>query len=201
MVHWEEACVRTSLYLRNLSPLPSTKKNFIFSNSPVVPAGVISRKCLTKSSRFSDLALRARSRIILFVSGSGMAKDAAFNCRASWNWITISLTSLPELSGMDWMEVLILSGSARSFRFFPWKWFITNWYNEIKWKKRELSRRNVFCWNSNILSWLKVCSRRNNSINKIAPKLIREGTLLALSLGTTLLLWYNDMKESYLYLL
>ena len=73
--------------------------------------------------------------------------------------------------------------------------------NEIKWNKRKLSRRNVFCWHPNILSWLKVCSRRNNGINKIAPKIIREGILLALSLGTTLLLWYNDMKDSYLYLL
>ena len=47
---------------------------------------------------------------------------------------------------------------------------------------------------------VNVCSRRNNGINEIAPKLIPEGILLTLSLGTTLLLWYNDMKDSDLYL-
>ena len=196
----EDACVSTSLYLTNLFPLPRAKKNLIFLNSPVVPAGVISRKCLTKSSRFSDLALKTRQRIILFVLGSGLVKDAGTNFRASWNWITISLTSLSELSGMDWMEVLIFSGSARPFSVFPWKWFRTNWNNEIKCNKRELSRRNVFYWRPNILSWLKVCSRRKNSM-QIAPKIIRERILLAPSLSTTMLLWYNDMKNSDLYLL
>ena len=144
MLHWEDACVSTFLYLRNLFPLNAKK---IILNSPEVPAGVISRKCLTKSSRFSDLALKARPRIILFVSGSGLTKDAGSNCRASRNWITISLTSLSELSGMDWMEVLILSGSARSFRFVPWKWLerIEITKSKIKCNMAELSRQNAIC--------------------------------------------------------
>ena len=164
MLHWEDACVSTFLYLRNLFPLPRTKNKIIFLDSPVVPAGVISRKCLTKSSRFSDLALKARPRIILFVSGSGVTKDDGSNCRASRNWITISLTSLSELSGMDWMEVLIFSGSARSFRFVPWKWLerIEIKKSKIKCNKAELSRQNVICQGPKIMSWLKVWSRREN---------------------------------------
>ena len=146
MLHWEDACVSTSLYLKPIPP-PACEKEIIFLNSPVVPAGVISRKCLTKSSRFSDLALKARPRITLFVSGPGLIKDAGSNCRASRNWITISLTSLSELSGMDWMKVLILSDSTRSFRFVPWKWLerIEITKNKIKCSRTELSRRNVIC--------------------------------------------------------
>ena len=89
-------------------PFPG-KNNLSFLNSPVVPAGVIFRKCLTKSSLFSDFALNARPRIILFVSGSGLVKDAGSKCRVSWNWITISLTSLVEQNEMDWMELLAFS--------------------------------------------------------------------------------------------
>ena len=153
MVHWEDACVRTSLYLRNLSPLPRAKKNFIFLNSPVVPAGVISRKCLTKSSRFSDLALKARPRIILFVSGSGLFKDAGSNCRASWNWITISSTSLVERNEMDWMELLTFSGSASSFRVVPWKWYRNNWKNkELHWDDK-LTMKESYLLTLNIMNW------------------------------------------------
>ena len=128
MQYRQEANMSTCLYRRTSSPFARKK------NSPVVPAGVIFRKCLTKSSLFSDFALKARPRIILFVSGSGLVKDAGSNCRVSWNWITISLTSLVERNEMDWMELLTFSGSASSFRVVPWKWYRNHWKNiELHW--------------------------------------------------------------------
>ena len=120
---------------QSLTPLRQEKNALSFSNSPVVPAGVIFRKCLTKSSLFSDFALKARLRSILFVSGSGLVKDAGSNCRVSWNWLTISSTSLVERNEMDWMELLTFSGSASSFRIVPWKWYRNNW------KKKRASLR------------------------------------------------------------
>ena len=138
MLHGEEACESTSSNLTHLYPLPFEKKISSSLHSPAVPAGVILRKCLTKSSLFSDFALRTRPRIIFFVSGSGLVRDAGSNCRASWNWIIISLTSRAEWSGMDWMEFLTLSGSASSFRFAPWKWYRIYWNSkEPHWSARR----------------------------------------------------------------
>ena len=122
------------LISQDLIPLRQEKNALSFLNSPVVPAGVIFRKCLTKSSLFSDFALKARQRSILFVSGSGLVKDAGSNCRVSLNWLTISSTSLVERNEMDWMELLTFSGSASSFRVVPWKWHRNHWKNkELHW--------------------------------------------------------------------
>ena len=122
---------------QDLIPLRREKIPFFFLNSPVVPAGVIFRKCLTKSSLFSDFALKARPRIILFVSGSGLVKDAGSNCRFSWNWLTISLTSLVERNEMDWMELLAFSGSGSSFCVVPWRWYRNHWKKQratLRWQ-------------------------------------------------------------------
>ena len=137
---------------QSLTPLRQEKNALSFSNSPVVPAGVIFRKCLTKSSLFSDFALKARLRSILFVSGSGLVKDAGSKCRVSWNWLTISSTSLVEHNEMDWMELLTFSGSASSFRVVPWKWYRNNWKKKKSFiEMTNLRWRKVICWRST--SW------------------------------------------------
>ena len=141
------------VYIAGPHPPSPGKNTLSFLNSPVVPAGVIFRKCFTKSSLFSDFAFKARSRISLFVSGSGLVKDAGSKCRVSWNWITISLTSLVERNEMDWMELLTFSGSASSFRVVPWKWYRNNWKNkELHWDDK-LTMKESYLLTLNIMNW------------------------------------------------
>ena len=52
-----------------------TDNQMLQANSPVVPAGVISLRCLTTSIRFESLAVSAKQRIILVVSGVGFSKS------------------------------------------------------------------------------------------------------------------------------
>ena len=63
------------------------------SNSPVVPAGVISLRCLTTSIRFESLALSAKQRIILVVSGVGFSKSVWSKWKFSFSCNTISFGS------------------------------------------------------------------------------------------------------------
>ena len=53
----------------------STDNQIMLANSPVVPAGVNSLRCLTTSILPKTLALAARQRIIFFVSGVGFLKS------------------------------------------------------------------------------------------------------------------------------
>ena len=76
-------------------------------NSPVVPASVISLRCLTTSIRFDSLAVAARQRIILAVSGVGCFKSVSFKCRSSFSWRTISSGSY------DTSDSTMLPGRAR----------------------------------------------------------------------------------------
>ena len=60
-----------------------TDNQMLQANSPVVPAGVISLRCLTTSIRFESLAVSAKQRIILVVSGVGFSKSVWSKCRFS----------------------------------------------------------------------------------------------------------------------
>ena len=71
----------------------ATDNQILQVNSPVVPAGVISLRCLTTSTRFDSLAVAARQRIILVASGVGCFKSVLFKCRFSFSCRTISFGS------------------------------------------------------------------------------------------------------------
>ena len=77
----------------NLWMNESTDNQMLQANSPVVPAGVISLRCLTTSIRFESLAVSAKQRIIRVVSGVGFSKSVSSNCRFSLSWSTISFGS------------------------------------------------------------------------------------------------------------
>ena len=53
----------------------STDNQITLANSPVVPAGVNSLRCLKTSILPESLAVAARQRIIFFVSGVGFFKS------------------------------------------------------------------------------------------------------------------------------
>ena len=62
-----------------------TDNQILLANSPVVPAGVISLRCLTTSILFESLAVAARQRIILVVSEVGCFKSVLSKCRFSFS--------------------------------------------------------------------------------------------------------------------
>ena len=70
-----------------------TDNQILQANPPVVPAGMISLRCLTTSIRFESLAVAARQRIILVVSALGFSKSAWSKCRFSFSLRTISFGS------------------------------------------------------------------------------------------------------------
>ena len=59
-------------------------------NSPVVPSGVISLRCLITSILFESLAVAAKQRIIFRVSGVGCFKSVCFKCRFCFRRSTTS---------------------------------------------------------------------------------------------------------------
>ena len=67
-----------------------TDNQIRLANSPVVPAGVISLRCLTTSILFEYFAVSARQRIMFFVPGEGCFKSVWSNCRFCFSWSTIS---------------------------------------------------------------------------------------------------------------
>ena len=70
-----------------------THNQILQANPPVVPAGMISLRCLTTSIRFESLAVAARQRIVLVVSALGFSKSAWSKCRFSFSLRTISFGS------------------------------------------------------------------------------------------------------------
>ena len=70
-----------------------TDDQILQANPPVVPAGMISLRCLTRSIRFEYLAVAARQRTILVVSALGFSKSAWSKCRLSFSLRTISFGS------------------------------------------------------------------------------------------------------------
>ena len=70
-----------------------TDNQILQANPPVVPAGMVSLRCLTTSIRFVSLAVAVRQRIILVVSALGFSKSACSKCRFSFSLRTISFGS------------------------------------------------------------------------------------------------------------
>ena len=83
--------VQVSFFLVLISKLSDNQ--MLQANSPVVPAGVISLRCLTTSIRFEFLALSAKQRIILVVSGVSFSKSVWSKWKFSLSWSTISFGS------------------------------------------------------------------------------------------------------------
>ena len=92
------------------------RHNFML-NSPVVPAGTTSLKCLTTSSLFEDLAFLVKQRIKTLVAASGSFKVAWSGCRLSFNRHTTSLQSLASDKRDSWTP----PGRASAISLFSMK--------------------------------------------------------------------------------
>ena len=97
----------------------SWQHDISMSDSPVVPAGVISLKCSNTSSLFESLAALAKQRINCLVSGPGSSREAWSGCRVSCSWRTTCLAS------DDWhkRDSWILQGRAIALLPMNEGWF------------------------------------------------------------------------------
>lgn len=85
----------------------------VMNKIPAVPAEVICLKCSTTSVRFSLLAILARQRTTLVVSGAGFVKASWLNCSLS----RIGTTTL-KASILDWRDSTAPLERTSSFAFF-----------------------------------------------------------------------------------
>ena len=85
----------------------------VMNKIPAVPAEVICLKCFTTSVRFSLVAILARQRTTLVVSGTGFVSPSWLNCSLS----RIGTTTL-KASILDWRDSTAPLERTSSFAFF-----------------------------------------------------------------------------------
>lgn len=124
------------------------------ANLPVVPAGVMSLKCLITSSLFASLAFLARVRINVLVSGSGRSNELLSSCRVFVSWSTTSLASCDG----DKRYSNISPGRPRAFSLFPKRKQnseMSKHYIRFSRKKRSQQQRKTVIVKKNVWTFRK----------------------------------------------